>query len=96
VTAEPLLSTLLLTSTLFQTALLPCFSMCCSYNLHDRGHLWQDVKDQSQPIAIDLLSLAGNAICKCPGLPRVPYLAQHTALKICKLYQDPEAQWVSG
>jgi hypothetical protein len=24
------------------------------------------------------------------------HLAQHTALKICSLYQDPEAHWVSG
>jgi hypothetical protein len=77
--------------------------VACSYNLHSRGYLWQDVKDQVQPIAIDLLNLAGNAAIPdmedCPGMIRSPtlgaYMAQHTALPVCKMYQDPETLWVS-
>jgi hypothetical protein len=71
-----------------------CFGMpaCCSYGLHNRGDLWEDAKDQIQAIAIDLLGLAGNAMTWIT--PLGSYLAQHTAMNICKLYQDPRTTWV--
>lgn len=83
-----------LTCFLICLSLPPCMLVCCSYDLHSRGMLFQTTKDQIQPIAIDLLALAANAVLLSPSLGL--YMAEHTALAICDMYQSPHHLWVSS
>ena len=45
-----------------------------------------------QKVAGDLLNIAGNAVVRCRSL--APNITD-VALAVCKMYQDPYAQWVS-
>jgi hypothetical protein len=63
-----------------------------SYSLQNKGRLFTSAKDQIQPIAVDLLNICANACVRSMTLGY--YMAQHTALRICKLYKDPQTLWV--
>lgn len=43
---------------------------------------------------MDLLNICANACVRSMTLGF--YMAQHTALRICKLYKDPQTLWVSN
>lgn len=65
----------------------------CSYTLHNKGRIFENVKEQIEPIAVDLMAIAANACVMCMPLGR--YMAKHTALRVCKLYKDLQTVWVS-
>jgi hypothetical protein len=65
-----------------------------SYSLQNKGLLFSSAKDQIQPIAVDLLNICANACVR--SMPLGFQMAQHTALRICKLYKDPQTLWVSA
>eukprot|EP00878_Enallax_costatus_P035971 GHUV01040237.1.p1 GENE.GHUV01040237.1~~GHUV01040237.1.p1 ORF type:complete len:690 (+),score=95.53 GHUV01040237.1:319-2388(+) len=63
------------------------------FPVHNKGLSCYEVKDQTQAIAVHLLNLAANALVH--SIPLRIQLVQHTALKVCTLYQDPYSQFVA-
>jgi len=72
----------------------PAVICCRSYSLHNKGNLFEAAKDQIQPVAVDLLNLAANAVVI--SRPLAIHITQQTALRVCKLYKDPHGLYVSG